>query len=100
MIGATWSVSHVLGRICSLLGRDDEADQRFRAGLEMHEHLGHDQFAARTRIDWAQMLLQRGGEGDHERALELVRGALEVAERRGYAAAERRARAVLTAAGE
>jgi class 3 adenylate cyclase/tetratricopeptide (TPR) repeat protein len=98
VIGASWSVSTVLGRICTLLGRYEEAEERFRAGLEMDTRLGRAQFAARTQRDWARMLLQRGGEGDRARALELVARALETARRRGYVAAERRARAIIASA--
>jgi tetratricopeptide (TPR) repeat protein len=93
------AVARTLGQLEVLLGRYDEAERHFEAGVEMHERIGQDHYAAYTRLDWAQMLLARGAEGDRARALDLVDQAAEVARRRGYPLAERRAAEILTAAG-
>jgi len=96
-IGPMSAVARVLGQIDTLLGRFDKAGPRFEQAVELHQGLGHDQYAAYSRLDWAAMLLQRDGDGDRGRARDLATHALEMSQRRGYAKAERLAREVLAA---
>ena len=77
------------------LGRFDKAGPRFEQAVVFHDRLGHDQYAAYSRLDWAAMLLQRDGDGDRGRARQLATDALDVAKRRRYPKAERLAREVL-----
>lgn len=66
------SVSRYLGLLATTLERWDDAERHFRDGLEMNERTGATLFAARTRHDWAGMLVKRGSPGDYNRAGELV----------------------------
>ena len=61
------------------------AHQRIDAPIEL----------ARTRVDWACVLMMRGRRGDHDRAREQVGLALSTAETLGLATIKRRAQALL-----
>ena len=92
---AASSVARVLGQAETLLGRYSDAERHFAKALEVHERIGQDHYVAYTRLDWAQLLLTRGGDGDRERALSLIEEARAVADRRGYPVAQRRAAELL-----
>jgi tetratricopeptide (TPR) repeat protein len=91
--GATWfgAVAHHLGLLAATLGRDAEAEERFAAAEQIHEDFGARPWTARTRLDWAGMLLARSQPGDVDHARKLLGQALATARELGLAAIERRA---------
>ena len=92
----TPSVAHHLGLLTATLGRYDEADGHFRDAVAIHERLGAAHWVARTRLEWARMLLARAQPGDAGRAQDLLRRALGTAQELGLASVERRAAPLLT----
>jgi DNA-binding SARP family transcriptional activator len=71
-VGSTGAVDRTLGVAETTLGRWTEAEAWFTSALARNEELGAVPWAARTRVDWARMLLARAEPGDKERALELL----------------------------
>lgn len=71
--------------LAALDGRHDEADELFRSGLELEERFGGVVMAVHTRYWWARCFLERDALGDRERAAQLVRECIEVADRLGMA---------------
>ena len=71
-VGSTGAVDRTLGVTEATLGRWAEAEAWFASALERNESLGALPWAARTRVDWARMLLARAEPGDKERALDLL----------------------------
>lgn len=96
--GAVWwgGVSHYLGLLAATLERYDEAEARFAAAQSIHERFGAPTWVARTRLEWARMLLTRGQSADAARASDLSGQALETARELGLANVERRAVALMT----
>ena len=92
---ATGCVDHYLGLLAAVLGRIDEADGRFEAAAVMHERLAAPTWLARTRLEWARVLLARRRASDMERARKLLRQALTTARELGLAKVERLAVALL-----
>jgi class 3 adenylate cyclase/tetratricopeptide (TPR) repeat protein len=94
--GIIWvgSVSHYLGVLAATLGRFDEAEAHLMAGDAAHERLGAPGWRARTRLEWARLLLARGQPGDAERARQLAGQALATARELGLSNVERRAAAL------
>jgi class 3 adenylate cyclase len=93
--GATGAVTHYLGLLATTLGRFDEADVRFAAAAAMHERLSAPTLLARTRLEWAHMLVVRHEVGDAERARHLLGHALTTARQLGLGIVQRRALALL-----
>jgi class 3 adenylate cyclase len=95
--GELWlgSISHYLALLASTLEHHDEADTRFAAAAAMHERMGASLWLARTRLEWARMLLTRRAPGDGDRARKLLSQALATARDLGLANVERRAAALL-----
>jgi tetratricopeptide (TPR) repeat protein len=89
------SVAHYLGLLAATLGRFEDAEQHFAAADATNQRIGAPAWLARTRLEWARMLLARGGTGDMERARELLRQALSTARELGLARVEQRAAALL-----
>jgi hypothetical protein len=89
------SVAHFVGGLLATLGRFDEADARFVEAAEMETSNGAVTCLARTRLDWARMLLQRAAPEDADRAGALLAGVLSTCETVGLPTVERRARALL-----
>jgi DNA-binding SARP family transcriptional activator len=89
------SVSHYLGMLATTLGHFDEAQDRYSAAADTHQRIGAPAWLARTRLEWARMLLARGGPGDAERARELLGQALHTARELGLASVGRRAAGLL-----
>jgi len=77
------SASRYLGRLAWRMGRLDDAERHFEDALAANARMGAVQWIAHTRYDLARMLLERGGEGDRERADELLAEALADCERFG-----------------
>jgi DNA-binding SARP family transcriptional activator len=71
-VGSTGAVDRTLGVTEATLGRWGEAEAWFASALERNEALGAVPWAARTRVDWARVLLARAEPGDKERALDLL----------------------------
>ena len=94
------TVAHYLGLLATTLGRFDEAEERFTAAAATHERIDAPTWLARTRLEWARMLLDRRGAGDAERARELLAQALTTARELGLGNVERRAAALLGAEAE
>ena len=92
-MGAT---AHHLALLATTLGNFEEAEGRFNGAAATHERIGAPHWLARTRLEWARMLLLRGRPGDPERAHELLGQVLTVARERGLANIERRAVKLLT----
>src|SRR5205807_10168875 len=73
--GALGAVAHYLAMLASTFGDFDEAGRRFADAATTHERIGAPTWLARTRLEWARMLLARRQPGDTERARELLRQA-------------------------
>jgi class 3 adenylate cyclase/DNA-binding CsgD family transcriptional regulator len=72
----TGSVTHHLGLLAIALGRLDAAEGHFAAAEAAHARLGAPAWLARTRLEWARMLLARRQPGDSERAHSLLEAAV------------------------
>jgi DNA-binding SARP family transcriptional activator len=77
------SAATSLGQLETVLGRYDEADAHFRAGLAIEERMGYTALAARSRLWWARMLPARDIDDDHAIAQQLLDDASVIAERCG-----------------
>jgi tetratricopeptide (TPR) repeat protein len=90
------SVSSVLGRLSAVMGEHEQADSHFAAGEELLERLGAPLYLARTRLWWAESLLERGG--DRSRASELLEQAVLGARENGSPPLEQRASELMASA--
>jgi class 3 adenylate cyclase len=81
--GFNGPVDRILGLLAHCLGRDDEAVAHLEAGIEIATRMGDRPGRAITRIDLAEVLMDRGEAGDRERALDLVGEAIPSARRMG-----------------
>jgi tetratricopeptide (TPR) repeat protein len=88
-----------LGVLASVLGQFDRAEEHFRAALDLETRMAMPVFAAWTRTHYAAMLLARDGEGDFERAAELLEAALEATRAAGADRLTRIAEWLLAAGG-
>src|SRR5439155_20534325 len=70
-------VAFYLGGLAKTVGDWDAADAYFSDAAATHERIGAPTWLARTRLEWARMLLTRGEPGDAERAADLLHQALE-----------------------
>ncbi|MDQ3946011.1 MAG: AAA family ATPase, partial [Actinomycetota bacterium] len=73
------AVAHYLGVLATTLGNWDEAAHHFASAYAIHERIPAPIWLARTRLEWARMLLTRGHTGDAERAQDLLEQALATA---------------------
>ena len=89
------SVAHYLGILTTVLGRFDEGEAYFAKAAAAHERIGAPTWLARTRLEWARMLLSRARLGDVEMARDLVQQSLSTARQLGLPNVERRAVALL-----
>jgi hypothetical protein len=90
------SLSHHLGMLAGTLSRFDEADAYFVAAAATHDRIKAPAWLARTRLEWARMLLAQGQPGGAERARDFLGQALATARELGLANVERRAVALLS----
>ena len=88
------SVARPLGLALATAGRFDEADDAFAQATAVHERLDAPIELARTRVDWASMLVKRRSAGDPEQARTLLDAAVITAERLGLNTIQRQARAL------
>jgi len=84
-------ITYHLGVLAAVNGQFQEAGSHFAAAEASHQRIGAPTWLARTRLEWARMLLARRGRGDPERARELLGQALAVARELGLGNVERRA---------
>src|SRR5207237_1335622 len=73
------SFSHWAGLLAATLQRWPEADAYFATASATHQRIGAATWLARTRVEWAQMLLDVGNPADRERARNLLHEALGAA---------------------
>ncbi|MCA1683102.1 MAG: AAA family ATPase [Actinobacteria bacterium] len=88
------SVHRQLGILARVMERFDDAEEHFRAALEVNERMGALLMTAETRCEYGEMLLRRGNEGDRDRAAVLGALAEEIAAPRGLDGLAQRARAL------
>ena len=89
------ALSLSLGRLAHLLGYHQESESFFGNALSTHDRLGAHESIVRTKLYYADLLVDRAETGDAQRATEMVKEALAVACEYGYGALERRANALL-----
>ena len=94
--GSLGAIAHYLAILASTSGDFDEAERRFAEAAATHERISAPIWLARTRLEWARMLMSRDQPGDAEQARLLLGQALTVARERGLADIERRAVRLLT----
>jgi DNA-binding winged helix-turn-helix (wHTH) protein/tetratricopeptide (TPR) repeat protein len=70
--GVWGSAERTLGMLATLLGKWEEAEDHFAAALRVNGRLGARAMMARTRYQYAQMLIARGAAGDRMRAKQLI----------------------------
>jgi tetratricopeptide (TPR) repeat protein len=91
------SASFYLGLLAALTSRWPEAIDHFEAAVVAHQRLGARPLLARTRYEYARMLLARGQATDRRRAAELLDQALAAASALGMAAVAEGARTLQAA---
>jgi AAA ATPase-like protein len=64
--------AHHLGTLAATLERWDEADDHLAQAVAMHDRMGARAYLARSRVEWARMLLARRAPGDAARARDLL----------------------------
>jgi len=89
------SISHTLGLLAKTLCRYDEAAAHFALAARVHEKIGAPTLLARTRLEWAHMLLGRVGGAEATHARTLLGDVLMVARDLGLASIERRVNVLL-----
>ena len=85
----TGNVSYYLGLLATTIGDWPQAEARFAAAAATHMRIDAPIWLARTRMEWARMLLLRHLPGDRDRARDLLGQALATARDLGLAAVER-----------
>jgi class 3 adenylate cyclase len=88
---ANGAIAHYLGLLATTLEDWAEADTYFRTAADIHARAGAPGWLARTRLEWAHMLLARRQPGDAQHAHELLGKTLDTARELGLANVERRA---------
>jgi tetratricopeptide (TPR) repeat protein len=97
--GSLGAVAHYLAILAATSGDFDEAERRFADAAATHERIAAPHWLARTRLEWARMLVNRHRPGDDERARRLLGQTLATARERGLATIERRAVQLLSSSG-
>jgi hypothetical protein len=94
----TGPVAFFLAPLCATVADWSAADMYFAAAAATHERIGAPSWLARTRVEWARMLLARAEAGDAERADDLLQQALTAARDLGLVNIERGAAELLAQA--
>lgn len=81
--GSLGAVDRYLGLLATTLGRLEAAERHFQAAIDLNERMGARPWTAHTRVDFAQMLTQRGAPGDEERATAMLSAARVTARQLG-----------------
>ena len=91
--GAVWwgPVDRYLALLAGVLGRLDEADQRFATAAALASKMGSPPWHARIQVEWADLLGQRAQADDYDKATMLRAEALATAKRLGLTSVELRA---------
>ncbi len=89
------AVARFCAALASTLGRFEEADTWFAEAVAMDERAGAVSCLARSRLDWARMLLTRRSPTDADRAAAMLDMVLRAASAVGLPTVERRAQALL-----
>ena len=89
--GALGAIAHHLAVLATISGDYAEAERCFTAAAATHERIPAPTWLARTRLEWARMLLARRRPGDTERARGFLDQALATAREFGLANIERQA---------
>ncbi len=89
--GIVWtgSVAHYLGGLASTLGRFPEAETHFASADATHARIGARTWLARTRLEWARMLLTQRRPDDRGRARDLLGQARDMSRDLGMPNVER-----------
>jgi tetratricopeptide (TPR) repeat protein len=95
--GSLGALAYHLATLAATAGDFAEAERRFTAAAATHERIGAPNWLARTRLEWARMLIHRAEPGDADRARTLLGEALTAARDRGLVTIERRAVQLLNA---
>ena len=77
------SVARLLGGLATVLDRFDDAERHFKRAMEDHTRWGARPALARTRMNYADMLIRRDALGDREKARCLLNEALPAAREMG-----------------
>ena len=88
-------VAFFLGPLCAVARDWEAAEAYFAQAAAIQERINAPTWLARTRVEWARMLLARAETDDTERARILLRRALETARERASPIVEREAAALL-----
>jgi hypothetical protein len=91
------ALSLPLGRLAHLLGHHQESESFFVNALSTHNRLGAHESIARSKLYYADLLVDRAEPGDTQKAKEMVDEALAASHEYGYGALERRANVLLEA---
>ena len=91
-------VTYHLGLLATTTGEWGEAESYFAAAAATQERIAAPTWLARTRLEWARMLLARAEPNDADRAHDLLRQALATARERGLTKLEGEAVALLSGA--
>jgi tetratricopeptide (TPR) repeat protein len=95
----TWGlVERHLGNLDRVLGRYEAAEEKLRSAARRHETMGTPIWLARTRLDLARLLLERGGDSAH--AADLLELACATARDLGCQSIEQQAGTLLDHARE
>ncbi|MCA1844533.1 MAG: AAA family ATPase [Actinobacteria bacterium] len=87
----TGSVAFYLALLAATTGEWQRAEDHFAVAAATHERIQAPSWLARTRLEWARMLLRRAGPGDKRQADDLLRRALTTARHLGLPNIEREA---------
>jgi tetratricopeptide (TPR) repeat protein len=79
------SASLYLALLAAVASRWDEANSHFQTALRVNDRLGAAAFLARTRYEYARMLIRRGQAADRGKALQLLDRAVATARTLGLA---------------
>jgi predicted ATPase len=79
----TGALDRNLGYLAATMSRWDKAVEHFERALEMNERIRSRPYVARTRFEYANMLLERNEPGDLEKAVPLLNQALDTAQELG-----------------
>ncbi len=91
-------VGRFLGMLAWKIGRLEDAQAHFEQALNFEERIEARLWAPYTKIEYARLLLKRNAGGDRDKALNLIREALDTASATGMKLLEFRARALMAKA--
>ena len=95
-LGWYGAFAHYLGVLSTTLGHYEDAERHFGDAARTHDRVGAPGWEARTRLEWARMLLVRPGPGDAARARDLLGQVLTTARDLGLGNVERAAVELVT----